>query len=297
MHAMKNLPVPLFVCTCLVALVTLSACRGEEPEAPPVATPSIALKHERAPAGSVIEATYKFVVADGAKFDQNYRVFVHFLDADGVWMWGDDHNPPVPTTTWKPGQTIEYQRTLFVPVFPYVGETTITLGLHGEAGGNQRRLTLAGEHVGQHAYKVGRLELAPQTENLFSVYKEGWHQAETPEHDSLIEWNWTKQEATLAFRNPRKDALFYLDLDSPGSPHESQQVKVTLGTEAVDEFTLKPKERLLRKIVLPAAKMGTGDMSEIHLIIDKTFVPAQVGAGQDQRVLGVRVFHAYVDAR
>ena len=294
---MKILPPRMFLCAALLALVAAGACGREEPEAPPVATPSVTLKHERAPAGSVMEATYKFVVADGAKFDKNYRVFVHFLDADGVWMWGDDHNPPTPTTTWKPGQTIEYQRTLFVPVFPYVGETSITLGLYGETEAEQRRLTLAGEHVGQHAYKVGRLELAPQTENLFAVYKEGWHQAETPEHDSLIEWNWTKQEATLAFRNPRKDALFYLDLDSPGSPYESQQVKVTLGNQTVDEFTLEPKERLLRKIALPADKMGAGDMSEVHLTVDKAFVPAQVNASKDQRVLGVRVFHAYVDAR
>jgi hypothetical protein len=37
-------------------------------------------------------------------------------------MWTDDHTPPVPTTQWKPGQTVEYTRTVFIPIFPYVGD-------------------------------------------------------------------------------------------------------------------------------------------------------------------------------
>ena len=56
-------------------------------------------------------------------------MFVHVVDTDDELMWTDDHNPPTPTTQWKPGQTIEYTRTVFVPVFPYVGDATIQLGL------------------------------------------------------------------------------------------------------------------------------------------------------------------------
>ena len=53
---------------------------------------------------------------------------VHVVDADEELMWTDDHNPPVPTTQWKPGQTVEYTRTVFVPIYPYVGEATIQVG-------------------------------------------------------------------------------------------------------------------------------------------------------------------------
>ena len=97
---------------------------------PPVATPSVTLSHDRAPAGSPLQITYKFVVAPDAKFAEDYRVFVHVVDADGEQIWDDDHNPPVPTSQWQPGQTVEYTRTLFVPVFPYVGDATLQVGLH-----------------------------------------------------------------------------------------------------------------------------------------------------------------------
>jgi hypothetical protein len=280
-----------------ILAIAMAACRSKEPETPPVATPGVTLKHTRVPAGSVMEITYKFVVADGATIDGDYRVFVHFLGADGDRMWGDDHEPAVPTSTWKPGQTVEYARTVFAPVLPYVGQMTMAIGLYGTGDRAQQRLTLSGEHLGQHAYKVATLDLAPQSENLFTVFKDGWHQAETAEHDAFVEWQWTKQEATLAFRNPGKDALLYLDLDSPGSPFEAQQVKVTLGGQTVDEFAITPKTRVLRAIKLPAGAMGTAETADLHIAVDKTFVPAQAGKGKDERTLGVRVFHAFVDPR
>src|SRR6185503_21329387 len=105
-----------------------------------------------------------------------------------------------------------------------------------------------GENVGQHAYRVARLELQPQTENLYSVYKEGWNMVESAQQNSLVEWQWTKKEAVLAFKNPKKDATLYLDLDSPGSPfEEGQQVQVALAGHVVDTFSMNAKDRLRRK--------------------------------------------------
>ena len=66
----------------------------------------------------------------------------------------------------------------------------------------------------------------------------------------------------------------------------------------VDQFTLQPKQPELRKIPLKAAQLGTGDMAELVISVDKTFVPAVLIAGsKDPRELGVRVFHAFVDPR
>ena len=123
-----------------------SRAGGNEAPPPPVATPSVTLSHDRAPLGSPLDITYKFVVADDARFAEDYRVMVHVVDADEELMWTDDHDPPTPTTQWKPGQTIEYTRTVFVPVYPYVGEASIHVGLYSTT--NQKRLTLAGEDVG-----------------------------------------------------------------------------------------------------------------------------------------------------
>jgi len=75
-------------------------------------------------------------------------------------------------------------------------------------------------------------------------------------------------------------------------------VKVTLGGEVVDAFTLQPKQPELRKIALKAAQLGAAEVSELAISVDKTYVPAVLVAGnKDPRELGVRVFHAYIDPR
>jgi hypothetical protein len=294
-------PVPRSVALGLAALVLasnmLSGCRRKEPPAPPMATPSVRLSHDKTPLGSPIDITYKFVVAPDAKFSEDLRVMVHVVDADEELIFAFDHNPPIPTTQWKAGQTVEYTKTVFVPIYPYVGEATIQVGLHSTA--TQKRVALSGDDAGQHSYKVAKLQLQPQTENVFTVFKDGWHPGEIAEHNSTVEWQWTKKDATLSFKNPKKDCMFYLDLDNPGSVlNEPQEVTITLGGEVLDQFTLQPKQPELRKIALKAAQLGAGDVAELVISVDKTYVPAALVAGnKDPRELGVRVFHAYVDPR
>ena len=143
------------------------------------------------------------------------------------------------------------------------------------------------------------MQLLPQTDNLFTVFKDGWHPAEVAAQDA-IEWQWTKKTATLAFKNPKKDAVFYLDLDSPDKAlHGPQQVQVILGGQTVEQFSVSPEERALHKIKLPGNLMGDAELTELQIAVDATFVPATItsGASKDPRELGVRVFHAYVDPR
>ena len=145
----------------VISAAIAAACGGREEAAPPVATPTVTLNHAQAPAGSPLDIAYKFVVADDARLDQDYRVFVHVIDVDEEFMWDADHDPATPTSQWKPGQTIEYTKTIFVPVFPYVGEATLQIGLHSKSDGH--RLTLNGDHAGQNAYRVAKIQLLPTT--------------------------------------------------------------------------------------------------------------------------------------
>ena len=287
----------LCLCAAAALAISLAACRRKEPPAPPVATPSVTLSHDKAPLGSPLDMHYKFVVAPDAHFTEDLRVMVHVVDADEELIFAFDHEPPTPTTQWKPGQPIEYTRTEFIPIYPYVGEASIQIGLYSTQ--TQKRQPLAGEDVGQRAYKIARIQLQPQTENVFTVFKDGWHPAEVAEHNAQVEWQWTKKQATLSFKNPKKDCVFYLDVDNPGSVFsETQQVAVSLGGQTVDQFTLKPKQPELRKIPLKAAQLGNGDVAELVISVDKTYVPAVINASsKDPRELGVRVFHAFIDPR
>lgn len=277
----------------LVVTLAIGACGRKSASEPPVARPSVTLNRDKAPLGSPIDLTYRFVVANGAKFDGNYRVMLHVLDANEEVIWTDDHDPPVATSEWKPGQTVEYTRTVFIPIYPYIGETTLQIGLYSVT----RRLSLEGEDSGQRGYKIGTLQLLPQSASVFAVFKDGWHPVEVAARNASVEWQWTKKQATLAFKNPRKDAIFYLDLDNPGGPfNEAQQVRVTLGQQLLEEFQITPGKQVLKRIPFKAAQLGDADMAELVIAVDKTFVPAVVtnGASKDPRELGVRVFHAFI---
>ncbi|MES1255969.1 MAG: hypothetical protein ABUS56_10200 [Acidobacteriota bacterium] len=282
-----------------LALVALSAaaCHREKPKTPPVATPSVKLSRDRAPLGSPLDITYRFDVApDAPPFAEDYTVFVGVVDADGELLWTEDHQPPIPTKQWKPGQTIEYTRTIFVPVYPYIGEAAVRMGLYSMA--TKKRLTLAGQDAGQQAYKVATIQLQPQSDNLFTVFKSGWHPAEAAEHNPNIEWQWTKKQATLAFKNPHKACTFFLELDNPGGVfNESQQVQVTLGDAVLAEIAIAPGQLKLHRIPVSTVQLGSADMAELQITVDKTFVPKDItsGASKDPRELGVRVFHAFIE--
>ena len=132
------------------------------------------------------------------------------------------------------------------------------------------------------------------------VFKDGWHQTEVAEEASGLEWQWSKKVATLAFRNPMRDAVFYLQCDQPVQGlGEPPHVELRIGDMVIDSFTVPAGERELRKLDLTTAQMGTGETVEITVAVDKTFVPANITQLQsrDSRELGIRVFRAYVQAK
>ncbi|MEP7117874.1 MAG: hypothetical protein ABI880_09840 [Acidobacteriota bacterium] len=270
-----------------------SGCRKPADSAPLQGTVAVQLSRSRVALGSPVDVTYKFTLAGDAKNLGSRKVFVHFLDADGEQMWTDDHEPPTPTTAWKPGQTVEYTRTMFVPVYPYVGAAKMVIGLYDSAGD---RVRLNGTDLGGRAYEAAQLELLPQTENVFLIFKDGWHPVESASDNSMVEWQWTKKEATLAFRNPHRDAVLYFQADNPAKASTAAtKVEIRLGDQVLETVALGA-EGPVHKIPLSAAAMGASDMVEVRLVVDQTFVPAlEPGAkSNDPRELGARVFHAFV---
>lgn len=283
-----------FIASCLSML---AACGNAGDTAPPVATPAVTLSKTDAVIGGPLDVRYRFSVAsDAGALPADGWVFVHFLDTDGEMMWTDDHQPPTPMSQWKPGSTIEYTRTMFVPRFPYVGETRVELGLFSRASG--QRYPLAADTRGQRSYQVATFNLQLQSDALFVVFKDGWHPVEQAE-GSEREWQWTKGQATLAFRNPHKPVLLYVDVDRPGGMPDAQQVTMTLGEAVIDTFSLGPNQTTLRKVALTADQLGAGDAVELGLSVDRTFVPADVPElkSRDARELGIRVFHVFVEPR
>jgi hypothetical protein len=277
-----------------VMLVTAAAggCRRAEPDTPVVATPSFSISRDRVAIGSPVDLTYSFRVEPDAEIDGDYWVFVHVLDPDAERLWTDDHEPPTPTSQWKPGDTVEYTRTVFVPNYPYIGDAIVRLGLYSPETG--RRLRLAGNEASRREYIVGRFRLLPQSENIFLIDKAGWHPAEVAAHNPAIEWRWTDRRAVLSFRNPRTDATFYLQYDArPDQFTPPQQVTIRTGQEEIGSFSAEAREQALLTFPIAAAQFGDDDMAEISIEVDRTFSPG----GQDTRELGIRVFHVFLEPR
>jgi hypothetical protein len=282
------------------AVAVLAACSRADSD-PPVATVSLAVSKPGAAIGSPIDLRYRFEVAPNATIAGDYRVFVHALDDRGQQMWTDDHDPPRPTSTWKPGETIEYTRTRFIPSFPFLGQATIVAGLYRD----QERLPLQGRDPADREsrtreYTVANLEILPQVENLTPWRKSGWHPVEFAPSNPSVDWEWTEKLATLSFKNPKKDITFYLEYDARPDlfPESPQVVTVIIGGQPVYTFPADQKEVTLLRIPISAAQLGEGEMTELLLDVDRTFVPAkQAGGGRDTRELGIRVYHTFVEVR
>ena len=259
---------------------------------PCVATGTVTLARDRAAIGSPIKMTYRFDVAQNASIPQDYLVFVHVLDDQQESLWGDDHQPPQATSSWKPGQRVEYTRTVFVPNYPYIGPAHLRIGLYQPSTG--QRLPLCGTEVARREYEVAKFQLLPQSENVFILYKEGWHSVELSADNPAVEWQWTKKTATISFRNPKKDVTFYIEFDArPDKFSPAQQVTIKSGEQVIGTFTADAKERKLESFPVSAAQLGSGEMSELTIDAGQVFVP---GNG-DNRELGIRVFHVFVEPR
>ena len=286
----------------LIALaVSGSSACSQADTSPPVATVTFTSSKTRLPVRSPVEFTYKFDVATDAKIPGDFRVFMHVNNADGATIWTDDHDPPVPTSKWTPGQTVQYTRRRFVPRFAYVGDATVEVGLYRDT----ERLALTGPDPADRestsrSYTVGTLQLLPESENIFVILKSGWHPEEYSPEDATIEWQWTQKTATLTFRNPRRDVNFYIEYDARLDlfSDRPQQVTVYSGEHQVGTFAADSGAPALKVIPISREQLGGTEMAELRIDVDRSFVPARLAAGdRDDRELGIRVYHAFVEGR
>jgi len=287
---MRN-PLKIVALSLLALVATSVAGCNKKDSAPPVATPSFSASKDRVALGGPIDLTFQFDVI--APIKDNYRVLVHVVNPDGDVLWNDDHDPIVPTSQWKPGQKIQYTRQRFVPVVPFTGEATVRVGLYKA----DERLPLQGAEPEQRTYKVGTIQLLPQSENVFLIYKSGWHSPEFAP-DNSEEWQWTQKSGVVNFKNPRKDVTLLLQMDGRADLFPApQQLTLVVAGKPVKTITVDSSTKGLQRIPISAAELGGDDMVELRLDVDKTFILAQLGKGTDSRELGVRVSHIFVEPK
>jgi len=283
---------------CLLALasVALPSCGRRHTAEVNDIVPSFNVNRARVPLGSAIEASFSFTVQPTAKkLTQDYRVFVHLLDAKKNLLLAESFMPSTATSAWETGKTYTDKRTIFIPIHPYVGDVLVVMGLYPTSGRGDR-VALKGEDTGMLAYKVGKFELQPQTENIFLVYKDGWHSPEAPGANPNQERTWTKKEALVSFKNPKKDVVVYLEADTNAKAFAQPPVlTVTVGKAGVT-IPIENSEVFLKKIRVKGEDLGSEDWTDLRLNMDQSFVPKLLTPplNNDERELGLLVYHLYV---
>ena len=279
------------------ALLLLAGASCGEGDAP-VAAVELALGRNAATQGAFVAGSLSLTMLPAFEpLDDDYRVFVHFLDADGRLLWADDHDPPVPSRDWRRGQNISYSRQMAIPEDAYVGEATIAVGLYLPPLG--QRLPLAGDHLGQRSYRAARLTIEPATARNVLAYDYGWYDPELEQGSGGgARWRWTAGAAGLSFPNPYADVVLQLLLDGRPDlvPEGRQEVDVLSGGEPLQRIVLESRERQFVEVRLPAARLAGGRTASVELQVLQTFVPSAVPGSTsiDDRQLGVRVHHVFV---
>ena len=281
----------LIVLPLLLMASVSGACRAPD-MGPAVAVPALTLSRTRVPLGGPVEIAYQFAVLPEIRgLTEPYRVYVDFLDADKRVMFTDDHAPPVATTDWQPGQTVTYERRLFIPLYPYVGKASVALRLVSPSTGDP--VALVGEHLGQGRYVAASVELAPPpTSN--PTFRGGWYAREGRA------WRWSTGKSTIVFERPRQDSILYLELEGRPALFElPQRVDLLVGGRTIDSFLVEEPGVMLHTTPLSAADFDDGELAAVTLHVDSTFVPAELpgSTSADNRRLGVRVFHAFVESQ
>ena len=271
--------------------VGLTSC-GETAE--PVASVAVGLDRDELPRGRHLTMRYRFGVFPSlGEIRGDYKVLVHFLNGDGEVMWQDDHYPPVDLENWVPGRTIEYDRRMIVPLYPYIGEAEAVVGIYSPSTGE--RLPLLGNDLGNRTYRGFGFRLVPEHESSMLFYDNGWH---GEEYDAVgsERWRWTAERATLTFRNPRTDAVLYLEVQ--GGAEDLVGGQQFLGIRHGDTVLhgAMLAGRTFLAIEMRRDAMGEDPTVRLDFAVEPSFVPAALGRGlADERRLGVRVYYVYVD--
>jgi hypothetical protein len=107
----------------------------------------------------MFEITYEWKIA--REFEQDWRVFVHFTDGDGVNIFQNDHDPIPTTTQWVPGKLRLGPNQVKFPE-GLSGTFEIRMGLFEMDRGDgvpRGRATLDGNGDGEKRIIVGKITI------------------------------------------------------------------------------------------------------------------------------------------
>src|SRR5206468_12034333 len=107
---------------------------------------------------------------------------------------------------------------------------------------------------------------------------------------------WTKKDALVSFKNPKKDVIVYLEADTNSKAFDAPPVlTVAVAGKTGLVVPIESSEVFLKKIRVKAADLGNEEWLDLRLSMNQSFVPKLKGVNAtDDRELGLMVYHLYV---
>ena len=278
-----------------VSALLAAGCGGDDAARAVNATVSVDLPGTAA-SGTPFDVGYAWSPGDGFEAPaDDYRVFVHFVDPDGRIVAQDDHFPPVPTSQWQEGETVEYRRWMYFDPELNPDYYDVFIGLYDEAG----QIATMRDGRAQERPLVHTVAMETDNQSGKPVFVEGFYEWETSldNQDPLTSrWRWMGELGILAFGNPRGPATLHLRLlsqvDLLGGP---QTVTIKAGEQTVGSVMIDDSSPRLLRFDLSGEGLGDGDWVDFTIEVDNTLVPAENDpASTDTRRLGTQVFWAYL---
>jgi hypothetical protein len=284
----------IFCFALLVSLISVSLGCGTK------ATPSVEvllqLDRSTVPLGGPNEALVRFTTLENyERLEGDYRVLLHFLGDDDNVLWEESHDLPLPVSTWRSGQAIEYVHRVHVPMYPYVGNVAVGISLLSEHSGEA--VPLVGSKPTKWVYRAAELTLEPQEATSFLEHEDGWFPWEFS-NDGSERWRWMGARAVLSFLNPRTDVALVMEFEGrPILLGTKQTLSLNSGERVLAQVDLDSNERHTLKTIISKGDLTDDDSVRLILHVDPTFVPAEYGDSiGDRRELGIRVFYSFVES-
>lgn len=280
----------------LGALLALPACRNVPPPAtgPAGIRVTCALSAASVPAGAPVSVRYTWTVLPHARrLERDYAAFVHLMGPSRTLLFGDDHVPSPPPSSWQAGRRYAYTRTVLIPYLPLPVKLEMHVGLFASSGGE--RLFLEGQDKGQRAYGCGSLDVQAAAPDGIA-FEGGFHRPEAPPEDPFVLRRWMRREGAASFLNPGKDVIVFIKGETDPRFFETPPtLTLTVGDESA-AFAIRDAEGFVVKARFPSSALGPEPRTLLRLAMSGSFVPRASGLGDDARELSLRVHHLYVGA-
>jgi hypothetical protein len=135
---------------------------------------------------------------------------------------------------------------------------------------------------------VGYSGARAQTGAAHLIYDSGFYEVERLKDEN---WRWMSEEGTIKLKNAKQDMVLRFAGRAPlDSMPEAPVMKVNLNGVRLDQFT--PVDKIFEKeYLIPAAKLGNDEWSELRITTSKVVVPSKVNkTSKDDRHLGFKLY-------